>query len=122
MLLGTVSSAGLRGRRRVVTRSSVVKVDSAVVENMAIHGLIGLGGSIGVGKVNIAEALAAAALAVGDDAGTSEALKVLEGLVQSVVVNAPAQAASKESGGAVASVCLAPLGSSIDLLVGLALL
>lgn len=121
VLLGAVSSASLRvGVGRL--GGSEVKVESSVVQELAIHGLVGLGGALEVGEVDVAEALAATSLAIVDNTGTGDALKVLEGVVQDVIIDTPAQASSEKGSGLLSSLCLALLGSGVNVLVSLALL
>jgi hypothetical protein len=57
---------------------------------VSLHGLVRLGSRLSISKVDVAEALAAAALAIGDDAGVGETLELLEGLVERIVINVPA--------------------------------
>ena len=105
--------------------SSIVQVDRAVVKKLAVHGLVRLGGGFIALKIDVSETLAAVVVhAVGDDASADKTFKVLESGLQGLIVNAPAQAAGKESSGSGlrSAVSLALLGCSCDLIVRLALL
>lgn len=121
MLLGTVVGTSL-GSGVGRTRVGVVEVDGTALDVLALHGVISLGGLLAVGEVDIAEALAAASVLVVDNTSTDETLEAREGLVQDVVVDAPAQAAGEEGAGGVGLLGLRLLGGSVGVIVRLALL
>jgi len=116
--LGAVRSTGL-GVGIGGLGVGVVEVDGTAINLLALHGLVRLGAGVRVVEVDVAEATAAARHLVGDDTGVDEALELLESLVQSVVINAPAQATGEQGRGGIS---LGLLGSLVDLSLGLALL
>lgn len=120
MLLGTVSGTIARVALSG-TSIGVVQVQSTVVKLEALHGIVSLGSVGAVVEVDIAEATAAAAHLVSDNTSANKTLKLLEGLVESIVINVPAQVAGEQGGGTLA-VSLGLLGGSVNLVVSLALL
>jgi hypothetical protein len=120
VLLSTVSST-LTGVGFGRTSVGVVKVEGTAVQLETLHGLVSLGGSLRVFKVDVSETAAAAAIPVGNDTGAGQALEILESFVQSIVVDVPAQVAS-EQGGSSLILSLGLLRGGVNLLIGLALL
>lgn len=120
MALGAVGSTVLGvGLSRLGV--GVVKVQGATVNLLALHGLVSLGGRLGVGEVDVTKATAAASVLVSDDASADEVTERLEGLVQGVVIDTPAEGTGEEGGGSV-DISLGLLGGLVDLLLSLALL
>lgn len=124
MLLGTVVGAGVGGSRVVRSRLGEVEVHSTTLELEALHLLVGsLAGGGGL-EVDVAEATRALHVLVGDDSGTVQLIALLEGLVQKVIIDAPAQVTNEKSSDLVlaAGLSLGLLGRGGRLVVGLALL
>jgi hypothetical protein len=111
--LGTVGSTSL-GSGLGGTGVGVVKVEGTALKVLALHGIVGLGARLGISEVDIAEALAAAGVLVPDNTSADETLEVLEGLVEGVVIDAPAQAASEQSSRCVS---LGLLGAGVVLII-----
>lgn len=87
---GAVTGLGL-GRLGV----GVVEVEGTTVNLLALHSLVGLGGRLGVAKIDVAETTAAASVLIGDDTGADKVAEGLESLKQTIVINTPAEGASK---------------------------
>lgn len=102
-------------------RLGEVNVHSAALELITLHLLVRGLASLVAAEVDVAEALGSLELTVGDDAGTLDTLAVLEGFVEDVVVDTPAQVADEQSGG-LRAVRLGLLGGSGLLVISLALL
>jgi hypothetical protein len=115
-VVGTVTRVSL-GRASI----GIVEVESTVVELEALHSIISLSGSLGVLKVDVSEASAAASITISDDTAANQALKLLESFGQGGIVNVPAQVASKQGSGSLL-VSLGLLRGGVDLLISLALL
>lgn len=120
MLLGTVSGTIARVAFSG-TSIGVVQVQSTVVKLEALHGIVSLGSVGAVVEVDVAKATAAAAHLVSDNTSANETLELLEGLVEGIVINVPAQVAGEQGGGTLA-ISLGLLGGSVNLVVSLALL
>jgi len=127
VLAGAVGSAGIGGRVGAGLGSEV-EAHVAALEVRAALLVVRLLGGLRAVEVDVAEATRAARLLVGNDAGASDALKVLELLVQGVVIDAPAEVANPEGGtllGSLTTLRLVLLGRSLGglgLLLGLPLL
>lgn len=115
-VVGAVAGVGLGG-----LSVGVVQVEGTTVNLLALHGIVGLGGVLSAVEVNVTETTAAAGVLVGNNTGADEAIKGLEGLVEGVIVDTPAEGASEEGCGSVV-ISLGLLGGSINLLLSLALL
>jgi hypothetical protein len=118
--LSAVRSASLRSR---VGRLSVgvVEVDLATLNLLALHGLVRLGAGLVVGKVDVAEALAAARVAVVDDTSAGQTLEVGEGSLEDFVIDGPGQRTREESSRSV-GIGLGLLGDGLLGVLSLALL
>ncbi len=113
---GAVTGLGL-GRLGV----GVVEVEGTAVNLLALHSLVRLGGRLGVAKVDVAETTAAASVLVGDDTGADKTTEGLESLVQSIVIDTPAEGAGEQGSGSVV-VSLGLLGGLGNVIISLALL
>ena len=117
--LGAVGSTALGvgiGRASV----GVVEVEGTAVKLETLHGLVGLGATLRVVEVDVTEATAAASSLLSDNTSADETLEVLEGLVEGVGIDAPAQAASEEGSGSISLGLLSLVG--VDVVLSLALL
>lgn len=105
-----------------ISRASVgvVEVEGTAVELETLHGLVGLGAALRVVEVDVTETTAAASSLLSDNTSTDETIELLEGLVEGIVVDVPAQAASEESGGSISLGLLSIV--RVDVILGLALL
>lgn len=127
VLAGALGSASGRGRV-VVGLAGKVEAHVAALEEGAVLVVEGLLGVLGGVEVDVTEAAGAARILVSDNASALDALAVLELLVQSIVVDAPAEVADPEGSallGSLATLRLVLLGrgeGSLGLLLGLPLL
>ncbi|KAI6770388.1 hypothetical protein HG530_005017 [Fusarium avenaceum] len=101
------------------TSVGVVEVDGTALKLNTLHSLVGLGARGTIVEVNVTEATAAAGTLLGHDTSVGKTLDVLEGLVERVVVNAPAQATSEEGSSLIG---LGLLGIGLAIILSLALL
>lgn len=126
VLASTLSSAG--GRSRVsVGLAGEVETHVAALELGAVLLIVGLLGVLRSVEVDVTEAAGAARVLVGDDASALDTRAVLELLVQSIVVDAPAEVADPEGGAllrglALRLVLLGRGSGGLRLLIGLPLL
>lgn len=116
--LGAVGGAGL-GVGVGGTGVGVVEVDGTATKVLALHGLVRLGARLGVVEVDVTEATAAAAVPLSHDTSAIKTGELLEGLVETIIIDAPTQAADEKGSGAVS---LGLLWGLVDVLLSLALL
>lgn len=115
--VGSTSASIIVGRARL----GEVDVHSTALELVALHLLVRGLASLMAAEVDITEALGSLHLAVGDHAGTLDALALLESVVKDIVVDTPAQVAD-EKGGGLRAIRLGLLGGGSLLVISLALL
>lgn len=102
--LGPTVLAALLGRCVVaawLAWGAEVDADLAVVEIGAVLSLKGFGGVCCIDKLDVAEALAAATVAVGDDANARQLAKLLEFAGEPLLIHVPAEVADKQVAGSV---------------------
>ena len=87
---------GARALVGLLAGSAEVDVEATAVKLVLVHLGLGLGSIVGAGELDVAEALGAAALAVGDDTATRDLTEALELTAEPVLINVPAQAAYEE--------------------------
>ena len=117
--LGAVGSTALGvgiGRASV----GVVEVEGTAVELETLHGLVGLGATLRVVEVDVTEATAATSSLLSDNTSADETVELLEGLVESIVIDVPAQATSEEGSRSISLGLLSLV--RVDVVLGLALL
>jgi hypothetical protein len=112
---GAVVLLLLGSLRAVIARGREVDTEATAVELVAVTGLESLGAVLGVGELDVAEALAAAGVAVGDDAHALELAELLELTGEPLLVDVPAEVADKQVGG---GLLLLAVDNHLDLLLG----
>ena len=99
----------------VVAGSGEVDTEATAVKLVAVTALEGLGTGLGVGELDVTEALAAARVTVGDDADALELAELLELAGEPLFVDVPAKIADEQVGG---SLLLLTVDDDLDLLLG----